>query len=216
MKRVYLNAPYSQREEICVYRDFLVRQGLEVTSRWLNGDRRVHSTHVFGKETPEEKKVRVSIEDWEDLFSADTTIGFTEPSCETKSQDELLRVLGPALAIKQRVIVIGPPENVFRSLDLLERFSSWDTFIEKEFPEHDWTSASQEQIALWVSDAVYAATECFAFLEDAGRVYHGSHIRNIVTGQAIAHLNTSWISDEERVRTQRLQEAEITATPFSR
>lgn len=128
MRRVYLAARYSRREELCAYREYLRARGIEVTSRWLDGNHQISDDGLSAEAKAAERR-RLACEDWEDLRCADTTISFTETPRGTNSRGGRHVEFGAALALGQTVIVIGPRENVFHCLPQVEVYESWEAFL---------------------------------------------------------------------------------------
>ena len=127
MKKIYLAARYSRREELCGYRQALESAGYEVTSRWLNGNHQIDDAGLSAEASASERS-RFATEDWEDLMAADTTINFSETPRGTTSRGGRHVEFGAALAAGQTVIVVGPRENVFHCLPQVEWFQSWGDF----------------------------------------------------------------------------------------
>lgn len=134
---VYLAARYSRREELCVYREWLHAAGATVTSRWLDGDHQVTDGQLLGAADAEiiegdsqhEEAVRLrerfAREDWEDLKKADVVVAFTEPPRSSASRGGRHVEFGAALAWGIRCLVVGPRENVFHCLNVVDVFETW-------------------------------------------------------------------------------------------
>ncbi len=125
MKRIYLAARYSRREELCRYRRELERYGFIVTSRWLNGN--CHGERRgLSPESVEADRVRFATEDWEDLMRASVAISFTEDrKLRWPPSDRPHVEFGAALATDKRVMVVGPRESAFHYLPGVEVFPEW-------------------------------------------------------------------------------------------
>jgi hypothetical protein len=121
---VYLAARYSRREELCSYRALLEASGIEVTSRWLNGNHQI-SDDGLSAQAKEEERTRFALEDWEDLMRADVCISFTETPRSSNSRGGRHVEFGGALAVGNGVIVVGPRENVFHCLPEVHVFDEF-------------------------------------------------------------------------------------------
>jgi hypothetical protein len=113
---IYLAARYSRRFELRFCRVRLERLGHAVTSRWIDTD----WTPVPGDaaaHAPPAERARVAIEDLEDISVCDTLVAFTEqPGAERSGRGGRHVEFGIALALKKRLYLVGPPENVFHYL----------------------------------------------------------------------------------------------------
>ena len=68
----------------------------------------------------------IAAEDYYDLREADTVISFTEaPRVMLNTRGGRHVEYGMALAWRKRLIVIGPRENVFHELAIVEQFDRW-------------------------------------------------------------------------------------------
>lgn len=124
--RVYLAARYSRHPEMAQYADGLRSIGIDVTSRWINGD------HDYrGEQSPSTDRLRFAQEDWDDLLSADTVISFTEEPGRAAGRNRGGRHVefGVALALGKRCIVVGYRENVFHELPAIEFYPDFDAVL---------------------------------------------------------------------------------------
>jgi hypothetical protein len=128
-RKIYLASRYSRREELNYCARQLRELGFEVTSRWLNGNHQI-SDDGLSDEGKQEERTRFATEDWEDLMAADTTISFTEAPRGLHSRGGRHVEFGAALAVGQRVIVIGHRENVFHCLCDVEFYAAWSDCLE--------------------------------------------------------------------------------------
>lgn len=126
--KIYLAARYSRRDELVQYAGQLKKMGHEVTSRWIAGNHQI-SDNGLSDEAHEAERTRFACEDWQDLWSAEMTISFTEPPRGSNSRGGRHVEFGAALAFGQRVIVIGHRENVFHCLPNVEFFSTGNDFL---------------------------------------------------------------------------------------
>lgn len=126
MTRAYLAARYSRREELLRYRRELQQLGVQVTSRWLNGDHQIPDDVL---ETAD--AVRFAREDVEDLYASDIVISFTEqPRIPSATRGGRHVEFGLALALNKQCIVVGPRENVFHWLPSVRHCDTWQEVLE--------------------------------------------------------------------------------------
>lgn len=130
--KIYLASRYSRREELCGYRQQLQDFGHVVTSRWLNGGHQLDDKGL-SVEAKVKERTRFSVEDWEDLTAADCTISFTEIPRSEATRGGRHVEFGGALAMGQRVIVVGHRENVFHCMPQVEFHPTWEEAL-KLFP----------------------------------------------------------------------------------
>lgn len=142
--KVYLAARYTRREELCGYAEQLRQLGLEVTSRWLEGNHELPKTPagdaVDGVPVYDTKiRGKFAREDYLDCLSADVTISFTEEPRSSNGRGGRHVEFGIALANGQHVIVVGHRENVFHCLEEVEFCETWaDALTElKEFTGYE-------------------------------------------------------------------------------
>ena len=125
--RIYLAARYSRREELCGYRSELERLGHTVTARWLNGE------HQAADDDPGPLAEQFAQHDYDDLRYSDLLINFTEAPRSDANRGGRHVEFGIALGWvregyelgPQRVMVVGPRENVFHWLAPIEQFDTW-------------------------------------------------------------------------------------------
>lgn len=137
--KIYLAARYSRREELCAYRSLLQQEGHVVTSRWLDGDHHITDEQLANLSTnpvAEALGRRLAMEDYEDLLAADACVSFTEEPHATASRGGRHVEIGIAIQAvdvpnvpMSKIVVIGPRENVFHCLPLVQHFDSWPEFI---------------------------------------------------------------------------------------
>ena len=96
------------------HRGDLQRAGHAVTSRWID--------LVRETEADAAKCARVDIEDIE---TADTLIGFSDPPRSTSSRGGHFFEEGYAFARGRRVIIVGHRSHVFHFLPALEFYPTW-------------------------------------------------------------------------------------------
>lgn len=138
--RFYLAGRYSRREELAGVRDVIEGFGGVVTSRWLDGDHQVDDEgvpigedgaalvedgHVDGHARAAALRASFATDDVEDVARADVLIVFTEPPRSSTSRGGRHVELGLGLGLRKKVLVVGPRENVFCWLPVVEHFPSW-------------------------------------------------------------------------------------------
>lgn len=115
LKSVYLSARFERRYEVNGYKNELEAAGVEVTSRWLTDP------------TPELTDTawrQLASKDVEDIRKAAGLILFAEPG---RPGDGGRHVeFGVALGLEKRIVVVGEPENLFHSLDVVEIVATWE------------------------------------------------------------------------------------------
>ncbi len=99
----------------------LEQLGFEVTSRWLFEDAAIPG----GVLVADGRAAQIACMDFADVHSADVCIAFTEPPDSPQGRGGRHTELGIALALGQRVMIVGPREHVFHCLPALECYESW-------------------------------------------------------------------------------------------
>lgn len=128
--KIYLAARYSRIEEMNKVKTDLEKMGHTITSRWINGNHQIKDDEL-NSEAKRLKKLIFATEDLEDLESAECCISFTEEARSTNSRGGRHVEFGLALAMRQRCIVVGPIENVFHLLPVVEHYHNYQDFILK-------------------------------------------------------------------------------------
>lgn len=124
MTGVYLAGRYDRREELQGYAARLAELGVKVTSRWLAGHECADADC-----SPEELR-RFAAEDLVDIYRADLFVAFTEDPATAGYHSGGRHVeLGYAIAWGLDVAVVGPRENVFHWLEIVEQFDTFDDFV---------------------------------------------------------------------------------------
>lgn len=123
---VYLAAAYSSKDEIRRYADQLSEMGLDVTAQWLDEP---HAASVpFTSRDPEELRA-FARRDIDDIERSDVFLFFSlDPEQPTRRGGRHVE-LGLAIAMKKRIIVIGPRENIFHFLPGVEVVRTWGEAI---------------------------------------------------------------------------------------
>lgn len=133
MYRVYLAARYSRHPEMQRVAEDLKAMGHEVTSRWISGvhhlelEGNYHSPAAEGFNEADTKKLtQFAIEDLEDLYDANMVICFTEEPKSVLTRGARHTEFGVGLEIADRMIVVGPRENIFHFLPDVEVYPTWE------------------------------------------------------------------------------------------
>lgn len=144
MRRIYLAARYSRREEMARYAADLEALGYTVTSRWhQEGKTPLPGIHT---EKLRRRAGRFAQEDAEDTKDADLFIAFTTTPMASEVPGAGVRAteqenggthveFGIAYALGKELWVVGPRENVFHCLPGLRIFPDWSGALQKL--EHD-------------------------------------------------------------------------------
>jgi len=123
MAAIYLAARYSRHPEMQEVARRLAELGHTVTSRWVQGNHQVNDDQLLHEPS---RAQTFAEEDLQDLMAANTFVLFTDP-VRTATRGGKQVELGYALCLshiepdQMRVIVVGPPENVFQCLLGVER-----------------------------------------------------------------------------------------------
>ena len=128
-QRIYLAARYSRRIEICRYRNMLETHGFKAHCEWLLGNHQwnpIAAQAETAKDTVPIEAGEFAQDDLRDLSAADTLIAFTDPPRSKASRGGRHVEFGYALAMRKRIIIVGPRENVFYWLPQVERFDTFD------------------------------------------------------------------------------------------
>lgn len=141
MNRIYLASRYARIDEMRQYRERLAAHGMEVTSRWLNGEHQIaHDGKPLGAdrerlvESQDEDDIRLKAyfaqEDLSDIANSDVLLAFTEePGVIGRGRGGRHVEFGMALTYGLPIIVIGPRENVFYCLPWLEHAADFDAAL---------------------------------------------------------------------------------------
>lgn len=114
---VYLAARFGRRFQLQGHRADLARAGILCSSRWL--DQKHDCTNTADA-------AAMAVRDLEDIRVADTLIAFSEtPRSGVSTRGGRHIETGIAIALRKRVIVVGPRENVFCSLPEITVFPTW-------------------------------------------------------------------------------------------
>ena len=134
--KIYLAARYSRLKELNGYAVDLRCLGHKVEARWLDGYHQIHE----GVDKVEAATVSVPIEgrafaedDFQDVFEADMLIAFSEePRAGGGSswRSRARRIRAGSSMGQNRIIVVGPRENVFHTLSQVKHFWRWSEALE--------------------------------------------------------------------------------------
>lgn len=120
---IYLAGRYSRRQELAANAEAIRGLGIEVIAEWLTGK---HES-LDGMVTDAGQRDWAQI-DRAEIEACRTVVAFTEEQRSGHSRGGRHVELGMALALRKRVIVVGPRENVFCWLPEVDRFASWEDF----------------------------------------------------------------------------------------
>lgn len=120
--KAYLAARYSRIDELNTYREHLRMMGVEVTSRWLDGEHRAADEDLTANV---DLAHRFAADDLQDIRAADVLVAFTEEPRSGASRGGRHVELGWALASNKKILVCGPRENVFHCLGQVEVYPTW-------------------------------------------------------------------------------------------
>lgn len=130
--RIYLCSRYGRRKEMLRRKKTIEEMGHVVTSRWIEGDHEAASVESKTASLPTLEAQKFAKADLFDLKDSDVIICFTERADSPHGRGGRHVEFGLALGTAHmRIIVIGPTENVFYSLnhENLLRLRKWE--IEK-------------------------------------------------------------------------------------
>lgn len=127
--KVYLAAAYERQEEMRGVRDVLTAFGHEVMSRWIDqeasGQTEAAGAEVLNKAPA--AYAQFAHKDIEDLRRADTVISFTGGEHPGRGGHHI--EFGLALAFGKQLVVVGPRENVFHSLEYVKWYPDWSRLV---------------------------------------------------------------------------------------
>lgn len=128
----YLAARYSRNGEMRQYRAVLEGHGHKVTSRWIDrpvtgGPRKSLDVPAL-KAYPEQGR-EYAEQDIKDILDADVLLLFTDGLATGKGGRHV--EFGIAISTAKAVVIIGPRENVFQTLDGIDQFDTFPHFMEQ-------------------------------------------------------------------------------------
>ena len=128
MRKVYLAARFSRREELIKYAFDLHDRGFAVTSRWLVDPSHCASVAPemddLGRNSQEFNN-RLAEEDLEDIGDSDTLIYFSPGSARGGCHVEF----GYALAMGLKIVVVGERDHVFSFMSKVECYPDWPSAL---------------------------------------------------------------------------------------
>ena len=108
--KLYLAAKFGQKNEMRSVRDFLVNDGHEVTSRWIDVEHEEDASHTV----TDEMRCEYAKMDVDDVLAADALIAFAGPRSEPSIGGGRHVEFGIALQAGRDIIVVGPiGEHIF-------------------------------------------------------------------------------------------------------
>ena len=121
--RIYLAAPYSQKEQMQRYAAELQANDIIVTSSWLA---KPHAPETQMKDLTSDQHRAYAMQDIKDVQAADILVFFTD---QTKTIVRGGRHVEFGIAVQRRIpiYVIGDFENIFHYLPRVIHFKKWAT-----------------------------------------------------------------------------------------
>ncbi len=110
--KIYIAAPYAEREYAIRVMHACEARGIDVTSRWLK---------MPSEETDEWARF-----DLEDVASADWLVALNPPQYANKGTGGRHAELGYALALGKSIALIGEKSNIFHYLSHIVRVDNFD------------------------------------------------------------------------------------------
>ena len=108
-RSIYLSARCTHREDMLAHAETLRALGYAVMSRWIEG------RHGASYEDASEVQLQIAaFEDREDVRKADTMLCFTKGS--GASRGDMHTVLGMAIQLRRRIIIVGERRQVFHHM----------------------------------------------------------------------------------------------------
>ena len=131
--KIYLAARFGRRVELQTYAKQLNLQGHFITSRWLdtedaNTSLALSIENLKRGSMPDEAQSFANI-DLADISAAELVISFTERSDSQHGRGGRHVEFGFARALKKKLIIIGPRENVFHTLEGVIHFEEWNAKV---------------------------------------------------------------------------------------
>ena len=115
--RLYLAGKFSRREELIRHAADLKKLGHRVTSRWLTPYEDAHKARGWAF---------MAKIDLADIRASETTVFFT--NVRNPRGGERVE-FGYALALKKRLIVVGPLPTIFHALPHVIQFDDWPSAL---------------------------------------------------------------------------------------
>ena len=125
---VYLAAMFSQQLEMRKKRDDLAAICFSVTSTWIDAESSVPEAEMSAIQRDE-----IARQNLNDIDTADIVISFTvDPAKYSGLSGRGGRHVefGYAFASWKEMIIVGPYENIFHSIDAVNQFDTWEACLE--------------------------------------------------------------------------------------
>lgn len=129
LRNVYIAASFNLAETVRVLRDDM-QDYVNITSSWCDEPPLVKDDY---RETPVQARYRAN-EDLLDIERSEIVAVLTEMDSTTGG---LHVELGLALALKKRVVIVGPRRNVFHYLNVVEHYPDIASFLNRIEYEHN-------------------------------------------------------------------------------
>lgn len=121
--KIYLAARYSRLPTINQWAADLQALGHEITSRWS-----LNESHLLpgelSKQAADAERQRFALEDMEDIRACDMCVSLMEEP-RNNSRGGRHVEFGVALALRKRLVIVGPRETVFHHLPEVYHFEQW-------------------------------------------------------------------------------------------
>ena len=126
--KVYLAARFEQKTELKALVPLLAQHNLRVQARWL--DENISPTSQLSDLTPDYCAEQARI-DLDDIESCDIFVFFGDVVAKTTRGGKHFEA-GYASGLGKRIVVVGPPENIFHYLPGIVHYLDIDQFLESE------------------------------------------------------------------------------------
>jgi nucleoside 2-deoxyribosyltransferase len=120
VKKIYLAAKYSQKEEMLVVRKLLYKAGLLCTASWLNEP---HAPGTTLDQVTENDLCEFAQQDMDDIRRCDIFVLFSVDPLQPTVRGGRHVETGYALGLGRPVHVVGPKENIFHYLPGVKHFT---------------------------------------------------------------------------------------------
>ena len=130
MTGIYLSGQFEDGPVLRNVRDDLVRMGLRVTSRWLDGPSFIPATASAHEAGAAVRLAAIAHQDLEDIQACDVIVVFNpEEACNVGRGGRHVET-GYALALGKKVIVVGARGNVFHWLQEVTVVEGWRQLVD--------------------------------------------------------------------------------------
>lgn len=120
--KVYLAARYTSKLLLKTYAEQLRKEGIEVTSSWLEEP---HAPNTTMDELPEKDLTQYASDDLKDIDAADALVFFSIEPTQKSVRGGRHVEFGYALGTKKPILVVGPRENIFHHLPTVFQLNTW-------------------------------------------------------------------------------------------